>query len=291
MNSCYYNGQLVDDRKLVSFYNGSFLYGINCFEGLRGYWDNNTEQLYLLDLNRHIDRLFDSSSRLGFNLTWTQDDFYNLFKDIIANHQIRENIYVRITFFIDGETSWIAQDNISHLISIRTMDSKLHNHKFTSSYRLKVSSILRISESSMPPSIKAGGNYLNSRYAKLDALSHGFDDALMLNHRGYISESTGSCIFFLSKDVIYTPSLDSDILESITRQRIIDICRINDIDIKETHIAYKNIDEMDGAFLCGSMIEIMPITQVDNVTFETGKSQLYLRVVELFQNYLTIENL
>jgi branched-chain amino acid aminotransferase len=291
MNKCYYNGKVVEQRNIVSVYNGSFLYGINCFEGMRGYWDSSSKQIILLDLKQHIDRLFSSADRLRFNYPISKDAITSELREMMIRDKVTEDIYIRITFFIDGETSWIEQENISYLISIRSMGSSLMEDPRTRNYSLHVSSVTRNSELSTPPSIKAGGNYLNSRYAKLDAMKHGFDDALIINQKGSISESTGSCIFFIKGDSVLTPSLDCDILPSITRRRIIALCKNNRIEIVERHFRLEEVMSSDAVFLCGSMMEIMPVTQIDGRNFETGNSSIYNRIVNLFQESLVIEHI
>ena len=291
MNKCYYNGKVVEQRNIVSAYNGSFLYGINCFEGIRGYWNSSSEQMVLLDLEQHIDRLFTSADRLRFNYPISKEAIISELREMMIRDKVKEDIYIRITFFIDGETSWIEQENISYLISIRSMKSSLMEDARTRNYSLHVSSVFRNSELSTPPSIKAGGNYLNSRYAKLDAMKHGFDDALIINQKGSISESTGSCIFFIIGDSVLTPSLDCDILPSITRRRIITLCKNNRIEIVERHFRLEEVMSSDAAFLCGSMMEIMPVTQIDGHNFETGNSSIYNRIVKLFQESLVSEHI
>ena len=291
MNKCYYNGQLVQGRNIVSAYNGSFLYGINCFEGMRGYWDASSEQMFLLDLEQHIDRLFSSADRLRFKYPISKEAIFSELREMMIRDEVKEDIYIRITFFIDGETSWIEQENISYIISYRSMGSSLMEDSSTRNYSLHVSRVLRNSELSTPPSIKAGGNYLNSRYAKLDAIEHGFSDALFINRKGSISESTGSCIFFIKGDSVLTPSLDCDILPSITRRRIIALCKNNGIKIVEGHFRLEEVMNSDAAFLCGSMMEIMPVTQIDEHKFETAHSSIYIRIINLFQESLVIENI
>ena len=290
MNKCYYNRKVVEERKIVSAYNGSFLYGINCFEGMRGYWDSSTEQMVLLDLMQHIDRLFSSSDRMRFRYPVSKEALVSELREMMITEMVEENVYIRITFFIDGETSWIEQENISYLISVRSMGSTLMEDPRTRDYSLRVTSVLRNSELSTPPSIKAGGNYLNSRYAKLDAIDHGFSDALFINGKGSISESTGSCIFFIKGDSVLTPSLDCDILPSITRRRIIALCKKNRIEVVEGHFRLEEVISSDAVFLCGSMMELMPVTQIDDYKFETGSNSLYIRIVNLFQESLVIEN-
>lgn len=258
---------------------------------MRGYWDSSSEQIVLLDLKQHIDRLFLSADRLRFNYPISKEALISELRALMIRDKVDENIYIRITFFIDGETTWIEQENVSYLISYRSMESSLTEDPKTRNYSLHVTSVLRNSELSTPPSIKAGGNYLNSRYAKLDAMEHGFDDALIINQKGSISESTGSCIFFIKGDSVLTPSLDCDILPSITRRRIITLCKQDGIEIVEGHFRQEEVMSSEAAFLCGSMIEIMPVTQIDEHKFETGNSSIYNRIVNLFQESLVIENI
>jgi branched-chain amino acid aminotransferase len=171
------------------------------------------------------------------------------------------------------------------------MSSSLAVDSSDKSYSLYIPRTLRTSESSMPPSIKAGGNYLNSRYAKLEAIENGFDDALLVNHQGFISESTGSCVFFIMDNALLTPSLDCDILASITRHRIITICRQNGVKVLEGKFRSDDIQEIQGAFLCGSMIELMPISRIGSLKMATVDLKLYQSVLKLFKNSINTENL
>jgi branched-chain amino acid aminotransferase len=291
MNVVNYNGDLLLDRNCISVYNGSFLYGINCFEGLRGYLSANSEELNFLDLNSHVDRLMNSAQRLGLRHNFTKKLIISELRRMERLENVSENVYVRITFFIDGETSWIERDNISYLISMRSMTSLLDGNLGMRDYSLFVSSYLRNSELNMPPSIKAGANYLNSRYAKLEALDRGYNDALIINDSGYISESSGSCIFFIRGSLLLTPSLDCDILPSITRQRIISVSKLSGIEVSECYIKAEDIHEYDGAFLCGSMIEIMPISRIDKCEFDTKNTPLYEIILELYTNSILNEKI
>lgn len=291
MNKCIFNGKILRDRKIVSVYNGSFLYGVNCFEGMRGYWNIFSEQMLLIDLNRHIDRLYLSAERMRFNIRVAKEEIIVQIRQFIMKENIKENIYLRITFFIDGETSWMEHQNISYLISFRSIESNLVKEINPKKYSLKTSSIIRNSEQGTPPSIKAGGNYLNSRYAKIEAQEYGFDDALMLNHKGFISEATGSCIFFVKDGLLYTPSLDCDILASITRYRIISLCKKKGIEVIEGKFKIEDLIRSDAAFLCGTMIEIMPISKIDNTKFDTTNSSMYRKIVGLFKESLIFENI
>jgi branched-chain amino acid aminotransferase len=291
MNKCILNGKVVEDRNIISVYNGSFLYGINCFEGMRGYWNSKAERMILLDLDHHINRLYLSAERMRLNFRLSKEEFALQLRHFINGNNLRENVYVRMTLFIDGETSWMEQNNISYLISFKSMKSNLTSEFISDKYTLKVSSIIRNSEKATSPSIKAGGNYLNSRYARIEAQEHGFDDALMVNHNGFISESTGSCIFFFRDGSLHTPSLNCDILPSITRNRIITLCKKHGIDVVEGAYPIEYLLSSEAAFLCGSMIELMPISRIENVEFETSNSRIFQMILKLFVDSLSAEQI
>ena len=146
MNKCIYNGNIVTNRNLISVYNGSFLYGINCFEGLRGYWLKDSKRLIILDIEEHMNRLYSSALRMRLIPPINKDDLVSELNDFIQNESISEDIYVRITFFIDGETSWIECKNVSYLVSIRSMKSRLNTNDIFRNYSLKISTTLRNTE-------------------------------------------------------------------------------------------------------------------------------------------------
>ena len=138
MNKCIFNGKVLGDRNIVSVYNGSFLYGVNCFEGMRGYWNISSKRMLLLDLNQHIDRLYLSAERMRFNFRVAKEEIIVQIRQFIIKENIQENIYLRITLFIDGETSWMEQENISYLISFRSMESNLVEEISSNKYSLKI---------------------------------------------------------------------------------------------------------------------------------------------------------
>jgi len=282
MNLVYYNGTRVGERDIISLYNGSFLYGINCFEGIRGYWNVMTKRLNFFDLTEHIDRLFNSSNALEFEASITKKELIEEIFRIISENDISECVYLRVTFFIDGESSWSETKNISRVISIRSMKSNLDNKAAMS---LAVSSYARISNNIMPPRIKAGANYLNSRYALLEGVKRGFEGAIFLTKDGYISESTGSCIFFIKGNTLITPNVDSDILVGITRNRIISLAQKNYIEVTERKIAIDELPGFEAAFLAGTMIELRQISKIENNIFQL-ENRLYLQILCFLKNYL-----
>ncbi len=282
MNVTFLNGQKLENRNIISVFNPSFLYGINCFEGIRGYYSSKKDEIMIFDLEEHIDRLYESAARLEFNIPVEKKRLLDEIKDIIKTTIFKVDIYIRVTFFLSGESSWSEKEDISYLINMRPMPSQLFNETHIS---LTYSNFRRISSKIIPPDVKAGANYLNSRYALLDAQKKGFQGALFLSIENMISESTGSCIFFFKDDKFYTPSTDSDILIGITRNRIIKIIIALGYECIQKKIAKNEVQNFDAAFLVGTMIEIKKISIIEKQVFDINNPVIN-KVIDKFKSYV-----
>lgn len=280
----YLNGFKTENKNIISLKNPSFLYGINCFEGIRGYYLKKDDRIHIVDFSEHIDRLIRSINLLEFNITIDKSQLMNEIHKIINDQQIKENIYLRLTYFLDGEVSWRQKEKISYTLNIRSIDSYIENPWPVT---LGISKYIRISKNSLPPFVKAGANYLNSRYALLESEKRGFQGTLMLNNKGFVSESSGSCVFFIKGNELYTPSEDSDILIGITRNSILEIAKKGNIKVHEEKIKPKNISDFDFGFLAGTMIEIKPITCVENHFFNE-KNETFNYIVNEYIKYIKL---
>ena len=282
MNIVYLRKKKVNPQDKISLFNPTFLYGINVFEGIRGYWSERDGELRIFDLEEHLERLYNSADIIGFKVPVGKQELETELLEIVKSENVCENVYIRITFFIDGDTNWSEESLIERLISIRSMESNLG---ISQPQSLAVSSFRRISYNSMPPSVKAGANYLNSRYALLDAKKRGFEGALFLSQDNSISESTGSCIFFIKNDVLYTPSMHSDILIGVTRNRIIDLARASGIETFQEKIAIEDLPSFEGAFLVGTMIELKPISRIEEIVYDPTHKIITKLIISL-KNYV-----
>jgi branched-chain amino acid aminotransferase len=282
MNIVYLRNKKVSPQDKISLFNPTFLYGINVFEGIRGYWSEIQKKLKIFDLDEHLDRLYNSADIIGFNVPVNKNVLKSELLSIIEEENIRENIYIRITFFIDGDNNWAEQNSIERLISIRSMESSLGLAKPQS---LIISSYRRISSNSVPPFVKAGANYLNSRYALIEAQSRGFEGALFLSQNDCISESTGSCIFFVKDGVLFTPSVESDILVGVTRNRIIKLALSLNIPVIEMLIHQSEISTFEASFLVGTMIELKPICTIEDKHFDTSHAMTN-QLIKALKNYV-----
>jgi len=195
-----------------------------------------------------------------------------------------EDITVRIVFFINEFGGWDSEYDCEMLIAPiprgRAYDSKV-------GITCCVSSWERISDKSLPPRVKAGPNYLNSRMAQLEAKNNGFDSALFLNREGKLSEAPSSCVFIVRRGELITPPVTASILESITRDTIIKIAR-NDLGLSviERDIDRTELYICDEIFLCGTTMEIVPVISVDKMAVGNSKKSQLTKTIK--QRYFDV---
>lgn len=241
-------------------------FGANVFEGLRGYWNEEDEQLYIFRLEEHIKRLMNSIKMIRFEEKYSYEFLMDSCIKIIVANNFKEDIAVRQTVFLDGFGSWFSTEPVEMFIAPIAKGRLLPKTK--KGVHCCVSSWERINDNSLSPKIKVGANYINSRAGQLEAIRNGYDFALFLNNLGKVSEGPGSCFFFVRNGKLITPPITASILESITRETIILIAKEElgliveerDIDRTELYLA-------EEAFLCGTAVEIIPIFSIDKISF------------------------
>lgn len=265
------NGEMlrVNEAK-INVLSPTAQFGANVFEGIRCYWNNREEQLYGFRLEEHFARLKKSIKLFQIKSQYTDRELENNFKEIILANEYKEDIAVRQTVFVDGFGSWFAKEPVGMFIA--PIPKKRKEIPLKSGEKTCVSSWERISDRNLSPRAKVGANYINSRLAKIEAMNNGYDSAIFLNHLGYVSEGTGSCFFMIKNGKLVTPQLTDSILESITRDTIIQISRnILGLDVIERNINRTELYVCDEAFFCGSAVEVTPIVQVDGYSIGEGK--------------------
>ncbi|NQE54543.1 putative branched-chain-amino-acid aminotransferase [ANME-1 cluster archaeon GoMg3.2] len=263
-------GRLVPEKDAkIHVLSPTCQYGINVFEGVRCYLSDSGNQLSAFRFKDHLNRLFRSAKILRLSLKYTASEIQGAFIDTIIANGHMEDISVRITSYINELTNWAYKGDCEMMIAPIPM-GRAYNSEI--GITACVSSWERISDRSVSPRIKAGANYINSRMAQLEALDNGYDTALFLNREGKVSEAPGSCIFIVRDGALITPPVTASILESITRDTVIDIAKDDigltvierDIDRTELYIC-------DEIFLCGTAAEITPIVSVDKIIVGDGK--------------------
>lgn len=243
-----------------------------CFEGIRGYWSDTSERLYLFRLGAHVRRLLQSMKILRLHTPYSAEELEQAVVELLARTGWREDVYLRVLAFeateIVGTFSPDARAGI--LIVAHARPSKLRSGR---TKRCAVSSWRRVSDEMQPPRVKAVGNYLNSRYASLQAIADGYDDAIFLDQNGHVAEGSASCLFIVRDGVALTPPVSGDILEGITRDALLTLIR-EDVGVKamERMIDRTELYVADEVFLCGTGGgEVSPVTSIDGYVIGNGE--------------------
>lgn len=284
----WFKGSVIPaDEALVNVMSPTSQFGLNVFEGVRGYWNANHRKLYIFRFNDHLDRLFESCKILSLICPYSSSEIWQFVNDLIIVGKYRTDVALRLTLFVDGNGSWNSLDPadlfISPIVRLRKDVTKLTGSSAC------LSSWHRTSDVTMPPRVKTGANYVASRYAHLEANRASYDHPIFLNSRGTISEGAGACIFIVRKNKLITPTLQCSVLESITRDTLIKLSQSMGISVIEREIDRTELLIADEVFLCGSAAEITPVTSINGLSVGDGcpgkiTADLLVKYLDLVSN-------
>ena len=259
---------LPESEAKVNALSGMAQFGLNVFEGIRCYQADDHKISYAFRLHDHLDRLEESCKLIGFKMPVSKRILISNFNSIILKNNFTSDVAVRLTIFSDGSGSWHSTSPLSYFIAPvqkeRTNISKLIGRSAC------ISSWVRISDNVLPPRAKIGANYINGRFAHMAAISGGYDLPILLNHHGTVSEGPGSCIFMIKKNKLITPETSASILESITRDTILNYAPSLGLEVEEKPIDRTELYLADEVFMCGTAAEITPITSIDQYKIGRG---------------------
>jgi branched-chain amino acid aminotransferase len=240
------------------------------YEGIRAYRSDAENKVYVWQLAEHMQRLAQSMRLLRMKPAFSASDLAQATVELLRANQVTTDMYIRPFAYTESMVfSVSASDTPSLVIPTQEMATRLKSGRMSHAC---ISSWTRLSDNVMPPRIKAASNYLNLRYAMEEAKRHGYDQTILLNASGTVAESGGSCLMIVRDGKIITPSVTSGILESITRDTIITLCReVLHIECVEREIDRTELYVADEAFLCGTGAEITPLGSIDRFTLGDGK--------------------
>jgi branched-chain amino acid aminotransferase len=262
------NGTLKSQEEAVLPVNSAAVfYGTNVFEGLRAYWNQAEEELFCFRLKEHFARIRESLKMNRFNASYTDADFYEAVRETLRGNQIREDVHMHMVAYCTG-VGVDATGPIGLYINPRR-----RGRVNADGLKCCISSWVRTSDNAIPIRLKSGPNYQNGRLATLQAKADGYDAAIFLNGQGHVAEGSGATFMMVRKGKIITPPLTGDILESITRETLIeDVApRVLGMPIIEREIDRTEVYVADEAFFCGSGYELTPITSIDRFPLGDGK--------------------
>jgi branched-chain amino acid aminotransferase len=239
------------------------------FEGIRAYQNPGTLELGVFRLDAHLKRFLQSIRLVRLDCDYSLSDLQSAVVSLLRDNNPDRDVYIRPFAYAESRTFGSATSPLAHVvIHVTDWESKLKTDTVSHS---AVSSWTRLSDNQMAPRIKASANYLNSRYASEEARRNGYDHAILLTPQGKVAEGPGMCLMLVRDGALITPSVTSGILESITRETVIQLAReALDLTVVERDVDRTELYTADEAFFCGTGIEVVPIVSIDRMKLGDG---------------------
>jgi branched-chain amino acid aminotransferase len=250
----------------------AFLYGTACFEGIRGNYNADDGRIYLFRLAEHYRRLAMSCRILHIGLAQTEDELCELTKELVARSGYTEDVYIRPIAYKSEEAIGPRMHDIEDDFLVFVMpfgpylDPDAGIRCMTSTWR-------RVDDLGIPARAKVNGLYINSALAKTEALQNGFDEAIMLDERGHVSEGSGENVFIVRDGKLVTPLVSDNVLEGITRSSVITLAREElGIETVERSIDRSEVYVADECFLTGTAAHVTAVVEVDRRRIGSGET-------------------
>ena len=256
------------DKAKVPVTTHAIHYGTSIFEGLRAYW--NSKNLHIFRLNEHIERFRNSGKYYSISLNFSNNDIKKAIINLCKKNKMKKSCYIRPFYFIGqyGINLHVTEKAPTHVAVFMFPFGNLFNKKGITA---GVSSWRKFSISSTPPQAKMGGNYLNSILATQESKRNGYDEAILLDKFGNVSEAPGENIFIVLNNEIITPPTSSSALKGITRDSIFSLVEDRNYESSIREINRSELYIADEIFLTGTAAEITPIIRVDERKIGNGK--------------------
>jgi branched-chain amino acid aminotransferase len=242
----------------------AFNYGTGCFEGIRAYWNEEQEQLYLFRMREHYERFCRNSRVIYITLRQTIEELEDITIQVLRASGFREDAYIRPIAYKSSEGIGVRLHNLEDDVTIFAVPFGKYIEKEEGASAC-VSSWRRLDDNAIPARAKLTGAYVNSALIKTDAFLNGFDEAVVLTHDGHVSEGSAENFFLVRDGVLMTPSVTDNILEGITRATLIELAqRELGITTLERTIDRSELYAADEAFFCGTGVQIAAVVSIDH---------------------------
>ncbi len=268
----YFQGKIVPiEAAKVSVMTHALNYGTGAFGGVRAYWNADEEQLFIFRPLDHFKRLLNSAKFLLMELPYTPESMLAILLELLRKENYRgQDVYIRPLIYKSSEGIGVRLHDLDADFTMfsQPFGSYIPNEE---SSRATFSAWQRMDDNMIPVRGKITGAYANSALIKTDAMLSGFDEAIVLNRDGHISEGSAENFFMVRDGVVITPPIYSNILEGITRRSVIQLMRDEmQLEVVEREIDRTEVFVADEAFFCGTGVQVVAITEVDHRPVGTG---------------------
>ena len=273
----WFDGRFVPKNKaMIPVTTHAIHYGTSIFEGIRAYWNSNN--LFIFRLNDHVRRFRNSGAFYNISLRFSDAEIKNAIIKICKKNKIKKSCYIRPFYFVGqyGINLHVTKRAPTHVAMFSFPFGDLFDKNGITAC---ISKWRKFSDISTPTQAKMGGNYLNSILATQDAKGRGFDEAVLLDRFGNVSEAPGENIFLVKNDILITPPLSSSALDGITRKSIISFSKEMKLKTKIKKISREELMSADEVFLSGTAAEITPIIKIERKKIGSGKLGITTKMI------------
>jgi branched-chain amino acid aminotransferase len=268
----FFDGRIVPySEAKVGVMTHSLNYGTGCFGGIRGYWNDEEEQLFIFRPFDHYRRFLQSAKLLCMDLGYDEEDLTNITLQLIRTEGFRQDCYIRPLAYKADEIIGVKLNGLRDALTIfgvpfgRYVENEEGAHVTISSWR-------RVDDNAIPARGKITGSYVNSAFVKTDALMAGFDEAIVLNQDGHVSEGSAENLFMLRDGLVVTPPGNDNILQGITRRTLIRLLRDEmGLEVMERSIDRTELYLAEELWFSGTGVQIAAITRIDHRPVADGK--------------------
>ncbi len=268
----FFDGKIVPYAEAkVHVLSTVFKYAAGIFEGIRAYHNEQTGRLYIFRLKEHLDRLQESAKIARIPLPYPAEKIQDSLIELIKKNELRQDMHIRISAFVSEDDGRLNSAGPIGLSMAAMPMGRYDALAPTEGLKVGVSAWRRISDDNMPPRVKSIANYQNSRLALMDAQAAGFQDAILLDQRGKVSEGPGYNIFMVRNGQVTTPPVTNGILEGVTRDTLLRLfAEVHGLTVVQREIDRTELYVADEVFFCGSGKEVTPIGSIDHRQVGTG---------------------
>lgn len=276
----FLDGEYIEaDKATIPVRTHAFLYGTGVFEGIRGYYNQEEDTVYVFRMKEHYERLLRSAKVMWMDSPYTLEEYKQITIDLLKKNNYHQNVYIRPSLYKSSiKVGPSLTDNKDSFLLFTTPLNDYYDAN--KGLNVCVSNWRRNSDNAIPPSVKVTGAYANASLIKTDANASGFDDAIVLNEQGYVSEGSAMNLCFIQNGKLITTNTTDDILVGVTRNTVLELARDLGIETIERNVNRSEVYTFDEVFCCGTGAQIMPITSIDHRIIGDGNTGEITRTIQ-----------
>ncbi|MGB9757635.1 MAG: branched-chain amino acid transaminase [Candidatus Bipolaricaulaceae bacterium] len=266
----------------ISVMTSALHYGTGVFEGIRAFWNEEEQELFVFRMPEHYARLLRSARILLIDLSYSVEDLCRITMELLRREGFREDVYIRPLAYKASEEIGVRLHNLESDLAIFAVPFKLYLP--AGGIRAMVSSWRRVEDNAIPARAKITGAYVNCALAKTEAHLAGFDEAIVLNEDGQVAEGSAENIFLVRDGTLITPPITANILEGITRDTVLVLARDLGIPVVERPVDRTELYVAEEVFLTGTAAGLAPVVEVDHRKVGSGEpGPIFRRLHALYE--------